>query len=294
MFKKVLVGIDGTPRGRDAIALALQLSDAATRLTLAHVHSPRVWLTGPITPAYLEADAAESWRMLARENAEAGLDAQLASVLALTVGRGLHLEAAEQHADLIVIGSCGRGFLGRAAIGDDTRASINGASCAVAVAPHGYAGTHRPLTSVGIGFTGTPESDAALAAARELASATRAALVALEVVPMPAYGYAYAADLHGSARAELDAARARLARLRDVEGHAVHGVPAEELATFSGDVDLLVVGSRGYGPARRLLLGSTSDYLARHARCSLLVMPRPALVQGEAMAAASGSVTTSV
>jgi nucleotide-binding universal stress UspA family protein len=39
-------------------------------------------------------------------------------------------------------------------------------------------------------------------------------------------------------------------------------------------VDVLVVGSRGYGPLKRLVLGSTSDYLERHARSSLLVLPR--------------------
>ncbi|HEV3318115.1 MAG TPA: universal stress protein [Solirubrobacteraceae bacterium] len=35
-----------------------------------------------------------------------------------------------------------------------------------------------------------------------------------------------------------------------------------------------MVGSRGYGPVKRLVLGSTSDYLQRHARCPLVVLPR--------------------
>jgi nucleotide-binding universal stress UspA family protein len=48
----------------------------------------------------------------------------------------------------------------------------------------------------------------------------------------------------------------------------------EELAAFSQGMDIMVVGSSGYGPMRRLVLGSTSDYLQRHARSSLLVMPR--------------------
>ena len=42
----------------------------------------------------------------------------------------------------------------------------------------------------------------------------------------------------------------------------------------SADLDLLVVGARAYGPVRRLLLGSTSTKLARHAACPLLVAPR--------------------
>ena len=48
----------------------------------------------------------------------------------------------------------------------------------------------------------------------------------------------------------------------------------EELAAFGDGLDLLVVGSRSYGPVRRLVSGSTSDFLQRHARCSLLVLVR--------------------
>ena len=54
----------------------------------------------------------------------------------------------------------------------------------------------------------------------------------------------------------------RLTSLEGVEGRVASGVPGEELAAFGGEVDLLVVGSRGYGPVRRLMLGSTSQHLA--------------------------------
>ena len=63
--------------------------------------------------------------------------------------------------------------------------------------------------------------------------------------------------------------------LAGVDGRAVYGIAGEELAAFGDELDLLVVGSRGYGPLRRLVSGSTSNYLERHARCSLLVLPRP-------------------
>jgi hypothetical protein len=61
----------------------------------------------------------------------------------------------------------------------------------------------------------------------------------------------------------------------------VYGLTGEELATFGDQVDILVVGSRGYGPIRRLVLGSTAAYLERHARCSLLVLSRIAISPGE-------------
>jgi nucleotide-binding universal stress UspA family protein len=74
----------------------------------------------------------------------------------------------------------------------------------------------------------------------------------------------------------LQRANASLKELPDVQGRAVCGLTGEELASFGDELDLLIVGSRGYGPMRRLVLGSTCDYLERHARCSLLVLPRGA------------------
>ena len=45
---------------------------------------------------------------------------------------------------------------------------------------------------------------------------------------------------------------------------------------YGQSIDLLVVGSRGYGPLGRLMHGSTSTKLARIARCPLLVLTRAA------------------
>ena len=69
-------------------------------------------------------------------------------------------------------------------------------------------------------------------------------------------------------------ADAQMKALPGVEGHAEYGLAGEELSAFSGEVDLLIVGSRNYGPARRLMVGSTSHHLTRHARGPLLVLPR--------------------
>lgn len=66
----------------------------------------------------------------------------------------------------------------------------------------------------------------------------------------------------------------RLRSLTGVDGRVVVGPPADELLAFCERFDMLVVGSRGHGPLRRMLLGSTSDYLARTAPCPLLVLPR--------------------
>ena len=75
------------------------------------------------------------------------------------------------------------------------------------------------------------------------------------------------------------AARDSLRQLEGVEGRVAVGAPPDELVAFGDELDLLVVGSRGRGPLRRLILGSTSLHLTREARCPLLVIPRSAVAE---------------
>jgi len=276
VFKNVLVGVDGASHGRDAVALAARLSDPAGKLTLAHVHPGELHPLHAVTPGLLAEEREASRKLLEGERAAADVSAELLSIVAAAPGGGLHRQAEEQGADLIVVGSCSRGAFGRVMLGDDTRAALNGAPCAVAIAARGYAEHPESITRVGVGYDDSPESRAALVVAREVAASTSASVHALEVVSIPTYAYT---GLTSPAMGEgidvmLAEANARLRGLPGVDGRAVYGLTGEELAAFGDEVDILVVGSRSYGPVRRLVLGSTSDYLERHARCSLLVLPR--------------------
>jgi nucleotide-binding universal stress UspA family protein len=276
MFENVLVGVDGTSNGRDAIALAAQLVAHDRRITLANVRRDELHPLYAIVPGARSDESGSSLELLERERSDAQVQAEVVSVAAESPGAGLHRQAEAQGADLLVVGSSGRSVLGRVMLGDDTRAALNGAPCAVAIAARGRAELPAPIAKVGVAYNGSPESERALAAAIEVAQPTRASVSALEVVSIPSYlaSGLSAAAVTESIESVLAAARARLAALEGVEGRVVYGLAGEELAAFGQDVDLLVVGSRGYGPVRRLVLGSTSDYLERHARCSLLVLPR--------------------
>jgi nucleotide-binding universal stress UspA family protein len=151
-------------------------------------------------------------------------------------GRALHRLARKEAAELLVVGSSHRGPTGRTLLGGQTLAALNGSSCAVAIAPRGYGMAEPIVRTVGVGDAGTAESELAVQTARELA------------------------ERHGAA----------------LEVRAVtDGDPAEDLATMAEQLDLLVVGSRAYGPSGRLLSGATSTALARRAPCPLLVVPRP-------------------
>src|SRR5512133_4341250 len=50
--------------------------------------------------------------------------------------------------------------------------------------------------------------------------------------------------------------------------------PADVLIRVSEHLDLLVCGSRGYGPVRAVLLGGVSARVAAEARCPVIVLPR--------------------
>jgi nucleotide-binding universal stress UspA family protein len=290
MFKNVLVGVDGRPNGRDAIALASRLTAPDAKLTLAHVHSGELHPSHAITPGLVKEEREASEKLLEEARAAAEVSAELISIVAMSPGRGLHQQAEEQRADLLVVGSCSHGVFGRAMLGDDTRAALNGAPCAVAIASLGYAERPTPFAKVGVAYNGSPESQAALAVARKISEPTRASVHVLEVVPIATYAYTGIAPpvMGDSIEAMLNEAKGRLKELPGVEGHAVYGLTGEQLASFGDEVDILVVGSRGYGPMRRLVLGSTSDYLERHARCSLLVLPRPAAAGASEAAGAGG------
>ena len=276
MFKNVLVGVDGRPNGRDAIALACRLTDPDGKLTLAHVHSGELHPTRAVTPGIVREEREASEKLLVGERAAAEIDAELISITDTTPGRGLHMQAEGQNADLLVVGSCSHGAIGRAMLGDDTRAALNGAPCAVAIASLGYAEHPAPFAKIGVAYNGSPESQGALAVAQELAAPTNASVHALEVLPLRTYAYTGLVPpaIGESIDLMLQEANTRLKELSDVQGRAVYGLAGEELAAFGDEVDVLVVGSRGYGPMRRLVVGSTSDYLERHARCSLVVLPR--------------------
>ena len=58
-----------------------------------------------------------------------------------------------------------------------------------------------------------------------------------------------------------------------VEGRVVPGPPADALIQQGRDANLLVVGTRGLGGFRELILGSVSDQVARHSPCPVVIVP---------------------
>ncbi len=277
MFKNILIGVDHDGGGNDAIALATRLLDDGGELTLGHVYSGDARILREQATEHDLDKRRRIEKLLETASEEAGVQAALRWQESPSAGRGLHALCESIGADLLVVGSSRHGLVGRVLLGDDTNAALNGAPCAIAIAPAGYAERPAAIQKIGVAYNRSPDSEYALAVARALAAGRGAKLSACEVVSLPTYAFVGGpAPLDGAIEALVDDARERIAALGGVEAHAVYGVPAEELSLYSASLDLLIVGSRGYGPVGRLVHGSTSGQLARSARCPLLVLTRGA------------------
>jgi len=260
---------------RDAIAIARKLLAGDGAFTLAHVYTRHPQVYRGVSPTHESSERERALELLERTREEGGVPANLRVPVAHSVGRGLHELCEEIGADLLVVGSSRRGLLGRVLMGDDTRAALNGAPCAIAIAPAGYVAEPATMREIGVGYDGSPESEHALGLARNLALELGAELSAFEAITLPSTALSTGPlPFDEMVTTLVTEARDRIAAFGDVEPHAAYGHPAEELAVYSASLDLLVTGSRGYGPIGRLIHGSTSQELARRARCPLLVLPR--------------------
>lgn len=297
MSKVVLVGVDGREHARDAVALGAALAAATSaEVVLAHVH-PHDLLASTI--AYGGADAAplgaEARALLAAAAKEAPCPVRTVPVGASSPAHGLHAAAEDLGADVIVVGSSHRAGIGRALLGSHAESVIAGAPCAVAVAPAGLADRTWSLGRISVGFDGGPEARQALARARELAEATGASLELVGVVPAvpPTMWapYTYVPNWEEVEHAQRAALERELAACADGASTEVRvGEPAEQLEAVTARTDLLVLGSRAYGPIRRVLLGATAHRVVRHAACPVLVVPRssaPVEAEGAPEAAAT-------
>ncbi len=277
---RLLVGFDGSDGGRDALELArvLGFSEGAGALVVAvQPYGPL-----PVPFAELEHDAAAEAEPLLDEARErlAGMDVEARAFGGGSAAGVLTDIAESENIDLVVLGSPHRGTVGRALIGSVAESVLHGSPAPVAVAPRGYSEhRHDAFERVAVAYDGTPESKAALARAGQLAEASHAAVWVLTVVAPPvalpgAVGYT-PVNPPEPARIIEEGVRALEDRV-PVEGRRLDGAPAPVLAEACEDgVDLLVVGSRGYGPAARVLLGSVSTRLINNAPCPVLVVPRP-------------------
>jgi nucleotide-binding universal stress UspA family protein len=285
MTRPVLAGADGTGSGLDAVAFGARLATA--------IGSPLV--VACVCPDELTAGAGggtDDPRRQAASILEAAgevvgdLAVDFRTVASTSPARGLAELAEEAQVEAVVVGSTHRGPVGRVMSGGTAERLLHGTGCPVAVAPRGYH-RHRskPVEAIGAAFTDTPDGHEAVRVAADLAGRARLPLTVYSVVSLHSNWLRPEAVQPDASvvpeevtRAYTDPLDRVVAGLPDgvrAAGELLFGEVVDELSMAAErDVDLLVCGSRGYGPVRRVLLGTVSSALVRQASVPTLVVPR--------------------
>jgi nucleotide-binding universal stress UspA family protein len=295
---RIAAGVNGFPEGNDAVALGEMIARATgAELMLVAVHTdPLVVLPEGMNWKGLEEQAQKSVRDARDALAP---DARVHVETDLSVGRALQRVVKHEHRDLLVVGSNRHAVEGEVRIGKRTRQLLDSSACALAVAPRGMSA--RPpheLRRIGVGFDAGPEAHAALKLAASVASSCGAQLVLCGVIDdrVQSAGWARlgAAPTPGRVKADktgtpdwdeivktsedqlMDHLRAAAQSVKcEVTTEVRRGRPADRLVELAHDLDLIVIGSRRWGQAARLILGSTGEGLMFHAPCPVMVAPRP-------------------
>jgi nucleotide-binding universal stress UspA family protein len=295
---RLVVGVDGSPGSRAALGFAL--TTAARRGADLEVVSTYPLMLSWSGGVPLDAAAADP----VREETESRIRDVVATVreepavavvpavrevplsVRVTVGPAAQeLVDRSRDAELLVVGSRGRGAVRSALLGSVALHCATHARSPVVVVPAAAAG--RPQTSrIVVGVDGSDRSRAALVAAVDAAGRRGA-----DVVAIAAYDLADWRDLSSLVLPTLEEIRADVQRgaeemvdeVLTTSGHpgvptphvrieALRGAAADLLVQAAGDADLLVVGSRGRGALRGLLLGSVALHCVLHATCPVMVV----------------------
>jgi nucleotide-binding universal stress UspA family protein len=282
----ILIGVDESAHSEDAVAFGRRLAGVTSgRIVLASAFPYNDFPSRAANLTYREALRDQAAKTVRRMVQRLDLPEERVERIVtadMSPARMLHDAAEQVEADLLVVGHTHHGHAARVVPGATAERLLHGAPCPVAVVPDGYRSHAGPgIGRIGVAYIDTPEARAALTAAIVLARALRARLEVITAVPYgPGHGVIglapddLQAEVTDHAEAELEAVVKALRTEVWAEAVLLDGDPAEQLAAHSAKLDLMVMGSRGYGPLRAVLAGGVSGRVSREAHCPVIVVPR--------------------
>ena len=299
---RIVVGVDGSPGATAAVRwAAAQAHRTGAELRIATAFGPSSDFIGHDDAQKHMDDVVDQARHEASE-----VDPDLTITHQEHFGRpDLALRSESGEADLLVVGSRGKGGFAGLLLGSVSRQCVHRSACPVVVV-RGSAGDGPPTSDIPtatgqeesagpvagavhrivVGADGSSSSDAALRWAADQAEATGSdlkVLMAWDWVTTYGWGFVIPPDLdpESDSKHALDES---LGPVRSAHpgvtfsSAVVQGPAADLLVKSSAQADLLVVGSRGHGELAGMVLGSVSEYCVTHAHCPVLVMhERPAV-----------------
>lgn len=295
--RPVVVGVDGSKASQGALRWAAREAARWRRpLRVVHAMSLAAYATEAAVPRLTLADAEAAGRRMLEDAVARARD----EAPGTTADGVLELEDSAVHAllragdgaEMMVLGSRGRGGVSELLLGSTAHAVARHAPCPLVVV-RGDAGQEADDAPVVVGVDGSALSLAAVGFAFAAASARGVGLIAVHAWTRPsvtgselaAYGLVDPAETERVAQSHALALSETLAGYREqhpdvpVDQRVVEGHPGQVLAAESERASLVVVGSRGRGGFRGLVLGSVSSAALHH--CASPV----AVVRGNAAAA---------
>jgi nucleotide-binding universal stress UspA family protein len=308
MVRNLAVAVDGSEESKAAFDVAVELARAFSNpLTIVSVVPPvtgssvaALGLAWGATPAVQVPDderekfQREIVQRLKEEATHAGVKEVQAKVLDGIPALTLMDYASNESIDLLLMGARGRSGTARLFLGSVSSTVVAEASCPVLVVHLGR-GTHaaagpRSIQKVVVAVDGSAPSELGFRAGTDLARTLKVPLRIVTVAPQgltepraprpsPAAPPSPLAPFEGLVEGLRKEAESR--QVEDVSTEVLRGSPVDAILTYVDEAPstLLVVGSRGLTPARRLLLGSVSTALLHLAPCMVLVLkgkPGPA------------------
>ena len=293
---RILVGCDGSPESRAAVEWATDYAKATDgTLTLVHAW---LWPSFQGVPVTLDGDSDP--RQWGRSLLE-----QLKADVALPDDRAIlevaHGDAAQvlvdfaEDADLLVVGSHGLGVFSRLMLGSVSTRCATNAACPVAVVRAGSA-RQPELAPVVVGVDDSPGALTALRWAMDYADLMDRRLSVVHALELSAPPIPLAYPVPFSYTVPFDSPRTNgrtgvrkwlrdmVAKVEADRGHnlaqrasyqVLEGSPGNVLARQSDGASIVVVGRRGAGGFRRLVMGSVATALVHHATSTCVVTPPP-------------------
>ena len=283
----IIVGVDGSPASDAAISWAAH--DAVLRgvpLTLMHVQDPiaRTWSPAEVLEEVSGWQKAEGRSILANASKIAHDIANDTSQITINgelqfSAPGPTLVDRSEDAELIVVGTDGRGALARGLLGSISSGLVRHARCPVAVIHDGERRMpHTTKAPVLVGVDGSSASELATRIAFDEASRRRVGLIALhawcdlEMTELPSVDWPEVKAEEGE-RLLAEALAGCQERYPDVTVTklVVCDRPARALVETSQSAQLIVVGSHGRNAFTRTFLGSVSNAVVQSVRVPVIV-----------------------
>jgi len=282
----IIVGVDGSPASDAAVGWAAH--DAVMRgvpLTLIHVQDPatRTWSQAKVLEEVAGWQKAEGGGILANASKIAHDIANDTSHITINgellfSAPGPALVDRSEDAELIVVGTDGRGALTRSLLGSVSSGLVRHAGCPVAVIREGETQMPHPANApVLVGVDGSSASELATEIAFDEASRRHVGLIALhawsnkELVDVP--GVNWPAVKADEERPMSEALAGWQERYPDVTVNKllVCDKPARAIVEASQSAQLVVLGRHGRNALTRTFLGSVSNAVVQSVRVPVIV-----------------------